>query len=85
MLNQDHLYRETNIIPIKEHNAMLSKKFTLTCYLPDHTSYSLVNQRPQENIESFIPRGGLNQANLKLSMKSIHTVDERSAITDYIF
>ena len=29
----------------------------------------------KENIESFIPRGGLNQANLKLGMKSIHTVD----------
>ena len=62
----------------------------------DHPSYSLVNRGPlernlrkyagreyKENIESFIPRGGLNQANLKLGMKSIHTVDVRSAINSY--
>ena len=48
MSNQDHLHRETNIIPIKEHNAMLSKQYTLTCHLPDHPSYSLVNQGPAE-------------------------------------
>ena len=74
---------------------MLSKQYTLTCHLPDHPSYSLVNQGPlkkpkeiaareyKENIESFIPRGGLNQINLKLGMKSIHTVDVRSAINNY--
>ena len=66
MSNQDHLHRETNIIPIKEHNAKLSKQYTLTCHLPDHPSYSLVNQEEKprkyatreykENIESFIPR-----------------------------
>ena len=33
--------------------------------------------------EIFIPRGGLNQANLKLGMKSTHTVDVRSAINNY--
>ena len=76
MSNQDHLHRETNIIPIKEH-VMLSKQYTLTCHLPDHPSYYLVNQGPpernlrkhaarynKENIESFISRGGLKQANL---------------------
>ena len=69
---------------------------TLMCHLPDHPSFSLVNQGPpeknirkyapreyKENIESFIPRGGLNQANLKLVMKSIHTVNVRSAINNY--
>ena len=96
MLHQDHLHRETNIIPIKKHNAMLSKQYTLSCHLPVHSSYSLVNQGPpekkltkyaareyKENIESFIPRGGLNQANLKLCMKSIHKADIRSAINNY--
>ena len=74
---------------------MLLKQYTLTCHLPDHPSNSLVNQEPpernvrkyarenKESIESFIPRGGLNQANLKLGMKSIHTVDVRSAINNY--
>ena len=33
--------------------------------------------------EGFIERGGLNQANLKLGMKSIHTVDISSAINNY--
>ena len=76
MSNQDHLHRETKIIPIKDHNVMLSKQYTLTCHLSDHPSYSLVYQGPpernlrkyaareyKENIESFIPRGGLNQSN----------------------
>ena len=60
---------------------------------PGHPSYSLENQElPEgnlrkyaareykENVESFIPRGGLNQANLKLGMKSIHTADVRSVL-----
>ena len=92
---QDHLHRETNIIPIKEYNAMLSKQYTLSCHLLVHPSYSLVNQGPpernlrkcatreyKEKIESFIPRG-LNQANFKLGMKSIHTVDVRSTVNNY--
>ena len=75
---------------------MLSKQYTLTCHLPGHPSYSLVNQGPpernlrkyvareyKENIEIFIPRGGLNQTNLKLGTKSIHTVEVRSAISNY--
>ena len=71
MSNQDHLHRETNIISIKEHNAMLSKQYTLTCHLPDHPSYSLVNQGPPErNIRKYAAN---MQANLKLGMKSIHT------------
>ena len=77
---------------LEQHN---NKQYTLRCHLPGHFSYSLVNQRPpernlkyaareyKENFESFIPRRGLNQANLKLSMKSIHTVDVRSAINNY--
>ena len=64
-------------------------KSIMPCYrssTPDHSSYSLVNQGPperylrkyaarkyKENIESFIPRGGFNQANLKLGMKSIYS------------
>ena len=65
---------------------MLSKQYTLTCHLPDHPNYSLVNEWPpernlrkyaareyKENIESFIPRGDLNQANLNI----------RSAINNY--
>ena len=74
MSNQDHLHREINIIPIKEHNAMLTKQYILTCHLPGHPSNPLVNQGlPERNLrkyaareykESFIPRGGLNQANL---------------------
>ena len=80
MSNQDPLHRETNIIPIKEHNAMLSKQYTLTCHLPDHPSYS--DRENKENIENFIPRGGLIQANLKLGMKLIHTVDVRRAINN---
>ena len=85
MSNLDHLHRETNIIPIKEHNAMLSKQDTLSCHLPGHPSYSLVNHGPpernlrkyaageyKESIESFIPKSGLNQANWKLGIKSIH-------------
>ena len=76
MSHQDHLHRETNIIPIKDHNVMLSKQCTLTCHLADHPSYSLVNQglpkrhlrkyaarEYKENIESLIRRGGLNQPN----------------------
>ena len=91
MSNQNHLHRV-----VKKYNSMLSKQYTLTCHLPDHPSYSRVNQRPpernlrkygareyKENIESFISRGGLNQANLKLGMKSIHTVDVRCAIINY--
>ena len=30
-----------------------------------------------------LPKGGLNQANLKLGMKSVHTADVRSAINNY--
>ena len=83
MSHQDDLHRETNIIPTKDHNAMLSKQYTLPSHLPCHPSYSLVNQGPpernlrkyagreyKENKESFMLRGGLNQANLKLGMKS---------------
>ena len=75
---------------------MLSKQQTLTCHIPDHPNYSLVHQGPhernlkkyaareyKENIESFIPRGGFNQDNLKLGMKSIHIVDVRSARNNY--
>ena len=96
MSNRDHLDRETNLIPIKEHNTMLLKQYTLTCHLPDHINYSLVYQEPpernlrkyaareyQESIECFISRGGLNQANLKVDMKSIPTVNVRSAINNY--
>ena len=48
ILNQDHLHRETNIVPMKEHNVMLSKQYTLTCHLPGHPSYPLVNQGPPD-------------------------------------
>ena len=41
---------------------------------PERNLRKYVAREYKENIESFIPRGGLNQANLKLGMKSIHTV-----------
>ena len=81
----------------KEHRTILWKQHTLSCHLPGHPNYFLLNQGlPQrnlkkyaareyiENLESFIPRAGLNHANLKLSMKSIHTVDVRMAMNNNI-
>ena len=57
MSNQDHLHREINIIPIKDYNDMLSKQYTLTCHLPYHPSYSLVNQGPPErNLRKYAAR-----------------------------
>ena len=76
---------------------MLSRQYILSCHLPVHPSYSLVNQglpggiprkyatkEYKESIESFMPTWGLNQTNLKLGTKSIHTADVSSAINNYI-
>ena len=78
MSNQDHLHRETNIIPIKEHYAMLSKQYILSCHPPERNLRKYASREYKENIESFIPLKEVYIRLTKLSMKSIHTADVRS-------
>uniref|UniRef100_A0A8D8YIE5 Uncharacterized protein n=2 Tax=Cacopsylla melanoneura TaxID=428564 RepID=A0A8D8YIE5_9HEMI len=42
MSHQDHLHIETQVIPIKEHNELLSLQYLTGCLIPSHTCNEIV-------------------------------------------
>ncbi|KAI5752977.1 hypothetical protein M8J77_022380 [Diaphorina citri] len=46
MAHEDHLHTETEILPARTHNQMLSEQYLLVCHAPQHPCSSLVNGDP---------------------------------------
>jgi hypothetical protein len=44
MASQDHLHKETSILPVKQHNSMLSAQYLASCRIPGHPNSDLVDR-----------------------------------------
>ena len=93
MSSIDHLHAETNQLPVKEHNHMISKQFLLATKKPDHQNH---NQPPQpqryrcmkgtldsefnDEISIYLNNGSINTQEYKAALKDIHTQHVRQYI-----
>lgn len=84
MAPTSHLYQETRMLPVKEHNTMLSDQYLYAMHQPDHPNHHLLHQDRQKrqmrlNIIDFKPHlqehikdGVRTEPNYKTGLKMIH-------------
>lgn len=94
MSSVDQLHQETEILPAKAHNQMLSEQYLLMCHSPLHPCHSLVNKTPpprsirrsvdsyQSNIQNLVSTP-VNGTQLKSSLNEIHTKTVATTISRY--
>ena len=85
MTSTDHLHSESKIMPVKDHNEMLSRQFLLSTQKPNHPNRLDLNHRPDrimkptlttmyaESIKHLVPDGGLDEESYKAGLKRLHT------------
>uniref|UniRef100_A0A8D8T1X5 Reverse transcriptase n=2 Tax=Cacopsylla melanoneura TaxID=428564 RepID=A0A8D8T1X5_9HEMI len=85
MANQDHLHVETNILPVAEHNDMLTQQHLLACHSSSHPCNRLINEPlPPRNlrksvihckpkIADLVPCSTLTPEQVKIGIKAIHS------------
>ena len=86
----EHLHNETKIMPVKEHNEMLSKQFLLSTQKPSHPNNKEISiQKPPRimsdtlqtkygrEIKEMLPENGIDETNHKRFLKQIHTKEVR--------
>ncbi|WP_333764851.1 reverse transcriptase domain-containing protein [Streptomyces sp. IBSBF 2390] len=96
MTHQDHLHQETMMLPVKEHNMLLSKQYLLGAHFPDHPCHDLViaEDPPRHirrsiksafpiDIEHLVPNGILDERGRKTGLKTLHTEIVESTINSY--
>ncbi|KAI5707813.1 hypothetical protein M8J77_010316 [Diaphorina citri] len=98
MSHQDHLHRETQIIPVQQHNILLSLQYLATCLLPSHTCNNIVTApQPPRSIrrslvntylpilrERHLMGDSVTNENIKHIAKNIHTNIVNDAIEGYM-
>ena len=79
-----HLNQETNILPVKEHNEMLTNQFLLSMHKQDHPNHHLLTEpiQPrkikssiidkQPNVHRYLRDGEPVERNYKKRLKKIH-------------
>ena len=97
MTHTEDLHRETNILPIKPHNALLSSQYSLTCHLQNHPNFGLTQEltaprnkkpkvttlyRPQFQ-QHLDQNNNLHPNNWKTGMKQLHTEHVQNTISTY--
>ena len=90
-MDEDHLHRETKVLPVKEHATMLTKQFYSAFYSSDHPGNKYINhpKQPRDKKKTLlihkneienIRQGGLM---VKDVMAKIHTNSVKDAIEGY--
>ncbi|KAI5730864.1 hypothetical protein M8J77_001059 [Diaphorina citri] len=96
MSHQDHLHRETSILPVKPHNELLASQYLLQCHATTHPCNVLLH-RPTpprhirgnlvtkflEHVSNYIPPDGLDALTYKIGLRGIHTDFVERAIGEY--
>jgi hypothetical protein len=93
MASEEHLHRESKILPIKEHCKMISKQFLLTCHQPHHPGFKHIskplpprNMKPtiqnyRRDVRNLLPV--TDKKDLKTKIKTIHTTEVAKTILSY--
>ena len=89
------LHRETNLLPVKEHNYLLSSQYNLACHSSTHPNYHLTRTpNAPRNKQPEIPKTNLDQLtplldedknllDLKTGLKELHTLHVRNTLENY--
>ena len=92
MASEQHLHRESKIIPIKDHCRMITCQYLLTNHVQDHPGFRLTTkplpprslkptiQHYRKDIENLLP---VNKDDLKAKIKVIHTTGVQKALAQY--
>ena len=93
MASEEHIHRESKILPIKDHCKMISKQFLLTNHIPGHPGYKHVHKRlpprshlkptiqnMRHEIQDLLP---VSRDNLKAKQKIIHTREVSRILANY--
>lgn len=96
MASQSHIHEETSVIPVKQHNELLSKQYLLRCHLKDHPCHAIVNETlsPRSIKKSLVkvftndiahklPPDGLDEESYKKGIKELHTEAVHKAVSGY--
>lgn len=90
-----HLHNETKLLPVKEHNKMLSQQYLISCHQETHPCNSIVNaalpprnlrktvRNHDEEIASLLSSNMVN-TNIKSVYKEIHTKVVEETTNNYI-
>jgi hypothetical protein len=94
--SEDHIHRETMVVPLKPHAELLSKQFFLGCHRDNHPCSYLTTpaQRPRRmknslhsrfnrTIQPLIPSRPLLQADFKQGLRALHTATVDDAVRGY--
>jgi hypothetical protein len=89
----NHLHQECKVMPVKDHNEMLSQQFLLATQKPNHPNYIDLNATPParqmketlksrfgDKISNILPNEGLDDSSYKTKLKEIHTKEVKSSI-----
>lgn len=95
MTDIDHLHCETNILPVKDHNMLLSKQYVLACHQSSHPSNDIIQNDPPprkirstatayiDHIKKHAPDHAITTAAYKKGLKNIHTEVVTKTLTSY--
>ncbi|XP_073830287.1 uncharacterized protein [Musca autumnalis] len=89
----DHLHEETKILPVRQHNEMLSLQYLLGCYRESHPNHHLLATDTHRHIKKDIHalettvqqyrREPLDQQAYQTGLNSIHTDTVAKTISNY--
>jgi hypothetical protein len=83
----EHLHQECKMLPVKEHNHLLSKQFLLACHDPEHPNHNITESHQQhperlmrptlattfsKSVSSFVPEV-ISKKTMKMASVAIHT------------
>ena len=97
MTSIDHLHSECQLLPVKDHNEMLSRQFYLGAYLPNHPDHHTttppafrtcnlrhtLHSKYNADVSVFIPDNGLCNAHYRRGIKAIHRTSVADAVQGY--
>ena len=82
-----HLHSECNILPIKEHNLLLSRQFLWSSTRPEHPNFLAENPDPDRLMKKTLHSeyskevGRLCDLDYRIGLKTLHTEAVNNAIT----
>ncbi len=95
MTQVSHLHQETNLLPVKEHNDMLTDQYLLSMHRPIHPNHHLLHKPPMPrkmrktiidhlpHVEPYLRDGPPVEQNYKKRLKKIHDNAHRDCRNKY--
>ena len=83
MSSIDHLHAETNQLPVREHNHMISKQFLLATKKLDHPNHNQLPPRQRYRcMQGTLDSGFLGEVSIYLNNGTINTQEYKAALKD---